>query len=553
MNPRKTLAFNLWGFIILVVLSLIFRTKIYSQKLSLPSLEKTNIDNNAVSTDSLERLFLYYLDLDIDSSVTYLGVLKERCRLGFKLYDCAKYLLYTGIYYHRINNYDSALFYYHKSRPILHSLKDYRGYMAVNNNLGALHEEYGNIDSAAGYLFSILTFVDSVKDNSLDLELSKTFLNIGVLYQNQKEYALAEEYYIRSLKIKQKHEDIKGISVLYNNLAIVNYFKNDIKSAESYFLEALKIYELVKDIRGLSRTFFNIGEIYLYEYQNIDKALFYYKKAYEIGLQLNDYLSQVDCLIKLSECSVAKKDFAQAEKILNKALNIANKIRKTDLELEIFEQLTDVYLALNDYKKAVVIQKQILKLKDSLLKINSSERLIDIQEKYKSMIDSIGQNVVKESYQTNRIIRQGYLLFFVMLLIIFCAISIILFKYRNLQRISNKQAIKISILNKYIDNPIFVFVEQYKPLNVKLFYYRLGSLLNMLDVANQTGKEPDYKKAKRLIAIMLEETVFPNFERKFSMLSKGTSMHNNKIIRDLKKDLEEQLKFIDIPINPEGS
>lgn len=527
---RKSILFSI--FLCVFLFSL---TKSISQEYFLPTYGKPPHDFSTIPFDSLEKRYFYYLDVDLDSSLFYLQAIREKCNISNTKTLCAKYFLLKGTYYHRINNYDSAIYFYHQSRAIFRELSNNIGYVAANNNLGALYEEVGNIDSANKYLSYNLKFIENSKDHSLELEKSKTLLNFGLLYQRQKQYSLAEESYSNSLKIKLKHDDKKGLSLIYNNMAIVKYFQNDIKAAENYLLMTLKLFHETNDVRGASRTFFNLAEIYLFEYNDVEKAKYYYSKSYENDIKLNDYVGQIECLIKLSVCFGEQKNIFEAEKLLKSAQKIANVIGKTDLELEILEQLKEIYLALNNYEKAFYIQKRISTVKDSVYEIYKEQRLPELQDEYQKESKTKSHEISFESLRVEQIKQQGFIMYLALVLIFIAVLIPLMIAYiNNVNKIKTLKS-KHAVLLQHNDQTLFVLLHTNTTQDIPQYFNRLNRLLNDLENANKKIDQRKYKRAKNLIEQWLSFSVFPSFERKFTNLSNSISPNNNEIINELKE------------------
>ena len=70
---------------------------------------------------------------------------------------------------------------------------------------------------------------------------------IGVAYKNIKEYDSCEKYQLAGLKIYQKINDKKGISMAYNGLGVLEKNRNNFIKSLEYYFKALEPLDKEKD------------------------------------------------------------------------------------------------------------------------------------------------------------------------------------------------------------------------------------------------------------------------------------------------------------------
>ncbi|MFC1622724.1 tetratricopeptide repeat protein, partial [Patescibacteria group bacterium] len=74
-------------------------------------------------------------------------------------------------------------------------------YADAMHNLANLHNELGQIKQ------SIYWYEMAIKNNPL---LWQSYINLGSIYYNLKEYALAEELFVKANELQPKNKDIKN-------------------------------------------------------------------------------------------------------------------------------------------------------------------------------------------------------------------------------------------------------------------------------------------------------------------------------------------------------
>jgi len=86
--------------------------------------------------------------------------------------------------------------------------------------------------------------------------------DLGLLYKAKGEWDKAIEYYQRSLAIREKVGDERGMSITFNNLGAIYQDKGDWDKAIDYYQRSLKIERKLGDIHGVANSCYNIGMLY---------------------------------------------------------------------------------------------------------------------------------------------------------------------------------------------------------------------------------------------------------------------------------------------------
>ncbi|MEA1880509.1 MAG: tetratricopeptide repeat protein, partial [Campylobacterota bacterium] len=118
-------------------------------------------------------------------------------------------------------------------------------------NLGVLYDEKKEYDKAEKYY---LKSIESGNTNAL--------YNLGILYKEKKEYDKAEKYYLKAIE--------SGEAKALNNLGNLYKEKKEYDKAEKYYLKAIE--------SGNTNALYNLGILYK-EKKEYDKAEKYYLKA----------------------------------------------------------------------------------------------------------------------------------------------------------------------------------------------------------------------------------------------------------------------------------
>lgn len=314
------------------------------------------------------------------------------------------------------------------------NLSDYNN-IDLNYKLGHVNYKLKRNDSAVYYLKK------SEKLNfnlpSLDsLLLAKTYYRLSYVYGKLSQDKLYYLYLKKATLLYVKLNDKKKLLYLYNRLG--NYFSafigKDTISLDSslfYYRKGLKI-KLAHNIKG--SIYHNIGAVYLGNKIDIDSANYYFNKSLKYKLS-----KSTTSTLYFNKAIIAKDNNKIDSCIFyyNKSLSIAKKIKNTQLQSFIYEDLATINESLGKEKLALDYYKKFLILRDSLKDIKILERVNDIEIKYKTEkkekenLELKQQNIEIESKrQQNR----NYLIAVILVIILFSIIAFLSLKNSRKKR-----------------------------------------------------------------------------------------------------------------------
>ena len=143
-----------------------------------------------------------------------------------------------------------------------------KNYSTFNNKnkieaLLKLAAEYVRKDSKKSIKYAniALSLSESLKN---DTTKSDALLRIGFANYFLSNYDTALVYYFKTIEIKTKLKDYKGLADSYNDIGIICKNKgNYIKSLENHF-QALKYRQMTNDSINIAKSFNNIGNVYYF-------------------------------------------------------------------------------------------------------------------------------------------------------------------------------------------------------------------------------------------------------------------------------------------------
>lgn len=330
--------------------------------------------------------------------------------------------LHIGNIYFEQGEYLKPLESYDKALKIFQKLKDWSGTSKSFVLCGIAHNREGEYAKALDCYFQALGMHEKSGDKK---SISDDYVHIGTVYAQQGNYPKVLENYFKALKIKEELGDKKGIASSYNNIGIVYKEEGNYKKALEYFFAAIKIKQELGDKKSISGTFNNVGLTYwmqgnydlglkyfkdalviieefkinnihanvlsnigiIYEEKAIkvkaskkgesdslyNLALEYYIRSLQKSEELGDQRQKTITLGNIGTYYANRKNMAEGEKYLLRALEIDTTIGYLDHVQNIHKVLSDLYLSKGDFKKAYHHHRKYTIAKDSIFNIEKHE------------------------------------------------------------------------------------------------------------------------------------------------------------------------------------
>jgi tetratricopeptide (TPR) repeat protein len=282
-----------------------------------------------------------------------------------------------GIVYKLEGNLTLSLDYNLKALKIDEQIGNQQGIASRYNNIGIIYKNLGEYDKALDCYDKVLAIVEKLDDQS---QLQSTLGNIGVVYRVKKEYAKALDYYTRSLNIAKARKDEDGIARQLGNIGVIHY-------------------ELGLQHPGQKKYW-------------MEKAAEYYRQA----LVIYDHLDQKNSrMIQLGNLGAMYKelgDYAQAERYLLDALDLANATQSLVDKSVINNNLSELYADKGEWKKALDAYRKGILYKDSVSNQENTREQTRLELQYefdkKQAADSIANaaHLAQEELRHNQEIQQ---------------------------------------------------------------------------------------------------------------------------------------------------
>ena len=227
------------------------------------------------------------------------------------------YYVSSRVYYYK-DEYQIAISYLNKAKNIYKDIESSEGLGKYYFGLGSIELLYGN-DIKAIEAFQKALKIEEVNNNINGIVINQNAL--AVVNIKKKNYGLALEYSKNTLNNKNK---IKDESLISNALVTIGRIYKEIDSlslAKKYCLEALKLRQNLKDNRKIASSLYELGTIYNLNNEPLE-AINRLNLALEIFKTLEEKTGEVICLIELSKAFQKLEQMNNSKNAVKKVLKI---------------------------------------------------------------------------------------------------------------------------------------------------------------------------------------------------------------------------------------
>ena len=181
-------------------------------------------DKNSNFNAQVSKLNLanVYVEMNQDKKAVnrYLSILKNEYSKTSKPLLNATYINLSGAY-KKLKQLDSSLFYAKKSEKLLKGSKQYSSFANLYTNIGSIYEEENNYALAKQYFLEALKNYEKVENKP---GIIKSYNNLGNIYLKLKEYSKSEKYLLDAQKLLRETKNINSLS--HNYKMLITFYQN---------------------------------------------------------------------------------------------------------------------------------------------------------------------------------------------------------------------------------------------------------------------------------------------------------------------------------------
>ena len=381
------------------------------------------------------------------------------------------------------NNFGEALNYYNRAIKIYREKMDLKGIAGVTNNIGVVYKNLGQYPEAIKYYFEALkikeTIYQKTKLKSDKISIANTYNNIGTIYDEQNDFlpALKNHLLAKNLFAELNYEP--GLAICFNNIG--NDYEGLHKYSESLenHFQSVKIKEKTGDKKGIATSLNNIGNIY-HTMGNYKESMKNNNLALNINNGMGDELSACTSYINLGMNKIMLRQFVLARADFTEGLRLSKKTLNIQGLMAGYSGLSEVNIALGNYKEALAQYKLKIIYRDSLFNSENTKKTVQAQMNYdfdkKEQAAKLDQGkkdaIANEEKVKQKILRNCFIAGFTF---VFLIALLILRGYKNKQKanlIITKQKEEVEFAKSIIEKQKFEVETKQKEILDSIYYAR---------------------------------------------------------------------------------
>lgn len=418
----------------------------------------------------------------------------------------AEALYYMASYSAIQKDYVASINYFLEALQEFISLEQERWEAKTYLELGIVYQNKFEYEKALDALYKALNIFKKIDKNK---KLADTYNQIGGVYYDQENYDKAFEYFQKSLEVWVIIGDDKGLAALFNNVGEIYRLKKDYYNALEYFNNAIFISQKLNIPDYLATNFDNVGKIYT-ELGAYDSALYYLDKSLLINQRINEVHGISTVSISLGDLYFHKKEFRKAIDSYKTGFDIARNNGFLNLIKEASMGISKVYAKKNQYKSALYYHRLYQKTSDSLFNIKNIEKITQLEM---SLIFDHEQELKSIKNQ-----KQNYIYFLVASGVLILLILFVLLYGRMRIKINHStiEAENLQIEKKRLNEEID-FKNRELTTNV-MYLVKKNELINFISdklIKAQTSFKKENQKQMQKLTLNLQSNIDRNIWKTF--------------------------------------
>ncbi len=365
-----------------------------------------------------------------------------------------------GVKYRNISNFKNAIAYHQMALDVSRVAKNIEFEIFSLNMLGVVYRRSDAIKSALDYNQEALELAESIKNPSDGIKRSINVAtnSIGNIYQTLEQYDLAIAQFEKSLILERDLGNKLGQAINTQNIGECYEAQGKLEEALLNYDISMDLNEQINSKRGKIICTSGIAHVYVHQ-NKTTLAKNMLEEVLEDANELDDKEVITSVLINLGWTLIRLKEYSEARKRLNKAVQMAKTHRLPSHIAEANKFLSELAVEQNDYKSALEFFKERKKHEERISNDRNLRYVNDIiiryeAEKRRSQLEELAV----ENEIINSKLRKNRTTFLIVgiVIVLFAFILYILYRQHLLNNEKKLLTLEQSMLRSQM-NPHFLF------------------------------------------------------------------------------------------------
>lgn len=269
--------------------------------------------------------------------------------------------------------YDSALYFSAIAFTAIDKIHNKRLLPNLYQNKARIYNQLGDLETTIKY-FLIADSLYAVSDEKILRDIGVyNAAALGSIFQEQRQYDKAKEYYERAI---QQSAGQATIYPLVQSLeALANLYiqnKEYAKAMEIFYNKLFPVINKDADSSVLMYTYFDLGDIHS-NLNNTDSAFFYYNRAINFMYEGNELYKLDIAFIRLATLYFKNGNLTQAKSFCDSTFKWAHQNNNPQQIIACYQLLAEIAVKEKKFEKAVFFLQKKEQSNDSLLSAKNLE------------------------------------------------------------------------------------------------------------------------------------------------------------------------------------
>ena len=371
--------------------------------------------------------------------------------------------------------------------------------------------------------------------------IGSAYIALGDVYSINKNFNSSSIFYQKAISIFKDEGDSVNLATALMNYGDDFYQNNLLDSALSNFSSSLEIYQSLDYHLGIGYNLGNIGLVHAKKgnYYLAEKNL---NKATSILEKLAAYYPIAVYYLSMSDIYLYEKDFKKALDYVYKSLELATQHGLKEQIRDASLKLSEIYAQTEDYQKAYEFHTQYVTYRDSINNKEVISKMADMRTEYEVSQKQAEIDLLTKQRQINQLI--GLALLFILLLL--AVLAFLLYRNNRLKQSANKelsrqkseleiQHQKLEALNNTKDRFFSIISHDLRgPVNA---FNGISELIKHYIAKNEMGQLREVSeyidKSARQLSGLLDNLLDWAIKQQGAFPFKAEKIHLNPVLREL--------------------
>lgn len=324
--------------------------------------------------------------------------------------------LLRNLSFNSANDIDKSLKY---SNELIELAKQSNNYLYLyrgHSQIGQTYRISGDLSLALASFIKASEAALKIKNKAYE---GGAYLTIADVYSEIGHVTHAESYYAKSINILRKTKDSLSLVTALLNAGDDAFNKKKFDKALSYFKESGDLLKKVNYPTGKAYNLGNLGMVYAEQGKDI-LAEKHINEALVLLEKLEDHYAITDYLTYMSDIYLRKKDFSKAYGYAQRSLDLAKQHKLKEQISKACLTLSKLHETTGNHKESNKYYKDHIAYRDSVINLENVQQIADLRTNFEVSQKQIEVDLSEQKRKNQRLLTlaTAIALFFVVLLAI---------------------------------------------------------------------------------------------------------------------------------------